>query len=407
MYRFVFVAFVFISSYGWAQNYVLIEGAIKDDGSLEKIPYSHVVIERYRIGTVANEDGQFLFKIPKYATNDTVSISAIGYKTANFVGSSLIDSGFLELMLTPEPKVLDEVLIKPIEPTTLLKEVVDRIPTNYGTRPSELIGFYRETVKIDNEYHSYLEGVINAFKTSYEERGTKSDQVRIIKGRKRKNGLSMNSTKSVPQLNAGPVTFNSYDVVKRRRNFLNPKQFKHYQYELADITTYKGHDVYIIGFEGKKNSKKGIASGNIYIDIDSKAVLKTEYTLNDTGLEIVNKKNIRHDKRSNVFVTAKSLTSVVTYDFQNNLWAMSQLRVNIGFNYFMKNEQKTEDMDIALNIITTESTHKNAQPFSKEEIFSSNQAFVHNLGQEDPEFWENYNVLKEEQKLKEAFQNFD
>ncbi|MEM1409096.1 MAG: carboxypeptidase-like regulatory domain-containing protein [Bacteroidota bacterium] len=386
-----------------AQSFISIEGTVNDSNDETPLAYSHIIIKDSGIGTVANEDGQFVFKVPLTRQNDSIKVSAIGYETRSFLISGIADNTNVQVKLDQQSKVLDEVLITPIDPTLLVQELVANIPKNYGVSPTRLTGFYRETVKINNEFYSYLEGVIGAYKTGYNEEGSKSDQVKVIKGRRREGKIIQDSTRRPPTINSGPITINSYDLIKRRRNFVNAKKSKFYSYELTDITTYGGRDIYVVDFKARKDSKKALAYGKMYIDMESKALLRADYQLNALGIEIVNKKNINNGKNSNFIVTAKSLLAVVDYDLSKGYWGINQLRVKMGFDYYIKSLATTDYMELNIHLITTKKERGNVTGFSKDEAFRSRRAFANNLGEDDPDFWENYNILKQDERLKEAF----
>ncbi|TRX61836.1 carboxypeptidase-like regulatory domain-containing protein [Fulvivirga sp. M361] len=407
--RYIFVLF-FLSHLGIVKaqstDFLVVRGTVYDKASEEPVPYSHVTLKNRSIGTVVNEDGEFSFKIPMSSKTDTVSISAIGY-TTQLIPVPSIESSFLEVILIPESKILEEVVVTDINPEVLLKEVIRKIPDNYGRNPTQLTGFYNESVKISDEYYSYLEGVISTYKTGYDKKSIKEDQVKVIKGRKRDGKLASDKTRQPPAVRAGPTAFNSYDFIKRRRNFLSNKKINLFHYELTDITNYNGMDVYIISFNPRKDSPKSFHQGRMYIETDSRAVIRIEFEMTPSGIDILNRKNVKNGKGSAFYVTATSMRAVLDYDLYGTEWALSQVRLSLGFDYLMEYTQTTEQMDLGLHIITTDLKKRNIQPFSKEDAFKSKQLFATSLGKDDPLFWENYNVLEQSNKLKAAFEGME
>ncbi|MEM8565830.1 MAG: carboxypeptidase-like regulatory domain-containing protein [Bacteroidota bacterium] len=401
--RILFILTLFFghaSLYG--QNFISIEGHVRDIESDGPIAYSHITVKGSGLGTVANEDGQFIFKIANTRRTDSMQVSAIGFESRSFLIDNIQGQSDFVINLKPETKVLDEVLITPVDPEDLIREVVRKIPTNYGTEDTRLTGFYRETVKINDEYYSYLEGVIGAYKTGYDNENAKSDQVKIIKGRRRQNKIIEDSTRRPPTITSGPHTINTYDLVKRRSNFINEKKLKLYEYELTDITTYGGKDIYVVDFKAKKPSKRALAFGKLYIDMDSKVLLRADYEFNAVGVEALNK-NVSNGKKSNFVVTAKSLQAVIHYDVANDKGTINQLRIRLGFDYYIKSLATTDYLEVGLHIITTDLKRGNLQAFTNDEKFRTKRAFAQYIGEEDPNFWENYNILKQDNRLKEAF----
>lgn len=401
---FLSLTFFFGYSFIYAQHFISIEGQVRDAESEGPVAYSHITVKDSGLGTVANEDGQFIFKIAGTRLADSIQVSAIGFESRSFLIEDIQEQSDLLINLKPETKVLDEVLITPIDPEDLIRELAMNIPKNYGIESSRLTGFYRETVKINDEYYSYLEGVIGAYKTGYDNDNAKSDQVKIIKGRRRQNKIIQDSTRRPPTINSGPHTINTYDLVKRRSNFIHEKKSNLYEYELTEISTYNGKDIYVIDFKAKKPSKRTMAFGKLYIDIDSKVLLRAAYEFNAVGVEALNK-NVRNGKRSNFLVTAKSLQAVIDYDLANDIGTINQLRIKLGFDYYIKNLDITDYLEVSLHIITTDSKRGNIQAYNNDEKFRTKRAFAQYIGEEDPNFWENYNILKQDQRLKEAFDN--
>lgn len=82
-----------------------------DESTKEGISFASVGIKGKNIGTVANEKGNFELNISRCDEDDSLKISAIGYKTKGFTVSEIRQLGGKIITLQPIAVKLDEVLI--------------------------------------------------------------------------------------------------------------------------------------------------------------------------------------------------------------------------------------------------------------------------------------------------------
>ena len=71
----------FLISYSLFSQQVFIKGKIVDSESGEGVSFAHIGICGKSIGTVANDNGDYEFRIPDSAIEDTLCATSIGYKT--------------------------------------------------------------------------------------------------------------------------------------------------------------------------------------------------------------------------------------------------------------------------------------------------------------------------------------
>jgi len=90
----------------------LFNATIFDSSTNTGIPFASIGIKGKNIGTVANEKGNFELNILKCDEDDSLKISAIGYKTKGMTVSQARNLGTKTIMLRPITMELDEVLVK-------------------------------------------------------------------------------------------------------------------------------------------------------------------------------------------------------------------------------------------------------------------------------------------------------
>ncbi len=89
---------------------IYIRGSVTDSITGERLPYVNVYNSSTGKGTVTDENGNFILRVP--AKGGNFSVSALGYSEKTVRTSGMADSLY-SVLLSPVPKDLDEVVIKP------------------------------------------------------------------------------------------------------------------------------------------------------------------------------------------------------------------------------------------------------------------------------------------------------
>jgi hypothetical protein len=63
------------------EKFITVSGAITDAQTRQRIPFVNLQIKSKGIGTAANSEGEYIFKISEKMMQDTLLFSCIGYKT--------------------------------------------------------------------------------------------------------------------------------------------------------------------------------------------------------------------------------------------------------------------------------------------------------------------------------------
>ena len=186
MKRIIPLIFLFITSYLYSQD-VFIKGAIIDEETGEGVSFAHIGVCAKSIGTVANENGNYEFRIPNSVLDDTLCATAIGYETFKVPISELKSSTNYQIILKPQISYLNDILIKDEKITgrRVIAKAISRINKNYPRKPFNLKGYYRDYLRKNDEYVSFLEGVLTiddkGFKHSVDRAKIKIDQLRYSK----------------------------------------------------------------------------------------------------------------------------------------------------------------------------------------------------------------------------------
>ncbi len=161
------------------------------------MPFVNITIEGYSIGTITNNQGYFSLTVPDSLSHKELTFSFIGYEsykcTIESVGDNLI------VVMRQAMVDLQEVVVSSDNTVfSILHSAYENITKNYGTKPSMLTGFYRESHELRDSTPLYLaEALIESYKTSYSNK--QQGQVKVIKSRKNTNprASELTNTKNI------------------------------------------------------------------------------------------------------------------------------------------------------------------------------------------------------------------
>ena len=92
----------------------VLRGKLVASDSKKPVAAASVFLSNTSIGTVSSEDGSFIINSFPEGRYDLV-VSILGYETKTIPLNSSTIPGFLEIILTPKVKELDEVIVEPYE----------------------------------------------------------------------------------------------------------------------------------------------------------------------------------------------------------------------------------------------------------------------------------------------------
>ena len=133
-----------------------LSGRVTDAKTHKAMP--HVSVTDRNVGTVTNEMGEFVLKLPKAPA--TVTFSCLGYKTQQ-LSAAAMNGVRVEVRMEPSSVMLDEIVVQGADAKELVLKAMEKISDNYPSVPNLLHGFYRETVEKRNHFTSISEGVVD------------------------------------------------------------------------------------------------------------------------------------------------------------------------------------------------------------------------------------------------------
>lgn len=253
-----------------------------DKNTKEGIAYANISLFNTSKGVSTNAQGDFVFNVPGAKRTDKVVLSSIGYVTDTLLISDLTKLSQIALM--PKVYELADVIFrsKPLTAKEIVKRAEKKIKDNYYQQAHQQEFFYRtKTYNNDSAFFNEEAAVLVANSNGYESSNSygKSLNGEILQYR----NTTKNPQKDIWYGIGSLWLMFSHDVILDKRNVLHHPAY--YQLTLKGITSFENKRVYEIGFDcnrpGSYTTGFGYpsplsATGKIFIDVDTYAVLRFE-----------------------------------------------------------------------------------------------------------------------------------
>ncbi len=298
----VFLVFLIFTTSLHAQT-VFLKGRITDAETGDGVSFAHIGICGKSVGTVANDIGVFEFHVPANMALDTLCASAIGYETFRMAIPDIQgELSRFAIVLKPQTNELSEIVIKDERVTArrIIAKAVARIDQNYPKKPYELEGYYRDYLRKNDEYVSFLEGVLTVsdkgFRQPSEKATIKIAQLRYSKEYVRYftefvSEFDKDSTKLLlygvsPAFKGNEFSNLYYHDPIRNHNISVPfigifDDFaeRTYDFVIEYYTFIDDKEVCVINIAPNKNSRFNHVSikGKLYIRMEDYAIIKFNY----------------------------------------------------------------------------------------------------------------------------------
>jgi len=380
--------------------YFEISGKIRDQETGEALSYVSISLADRPVGTISNADGNFLLKLPLEDKRDTVIVSTVGYARMKKLAGEFRKEEVIDLQ--PVSVKIREIKIKAVSVTEILGNFREKIRENYASGNQLLTGFYRETLKQDEEYINVSEAVLEILKAPYDAI-SRNDKVHLLKARKSPEVRPFHWVNF--KLQGGPRTIIMLDVVKTMETFLDPGFADYYHYSVQQVIWYKNHPVYVIRFRPVKGANIPCFEGEMYIEKESYALLYARFALDDAGLELTGQSFII--KKPGGF-RVKPLFVRYQIDFSEfeGLWHLHTAHASIAFKVRSRNDRVNSVFHSVSDLLVTEVDQTDLKRFPVKDLFSVNDIFAEFTQDYDEDFWENYNIIEPDEDLQLAIRRF-
>lgn len=380
---------------------IVFKGKVIDREEKDVLPYSNIFICRRNIGTVSNNDGEFVLKIPESMKHDTVVVSCLGYRQYLQPISELTDQSYT-IPLQPTSVQLKEVKVTVIYPEEIISKILSKIQLNYPRDNEIMTSFYREVLKQDSKYIDVAEALMEIRKASYDNTFAQ-DKVKVIKGRKSLNVMPFKFVDF--KIQGGPYYITKLDVVKTLDTFLDPEFRDFYKYTMDEIVEVDNRETYVIQFKPKEKVDYPCYQGKLYVDMSSFALVRAEFSLSRSGLKFARESLIRK-KPKDFYVRPINVEYKVSYRRANNKWHLSTAQASLNFRVRSKLDKVNSVFHSDSDLLITDIKPDEGTRFKKDETFNSNEIFTEVVTNYDDGFWGDNNIIKPSEELRKSLQEY-
>jgi hypothetical protein len=382
------------------QNLVIIKGKVIDAESRAPLVFATVAIKETNVAIVTNIDGEFTLKVGDLSTSKTLEVSFVGYKNKAIPLSELKENGSKNVIsLEAAPIPIKEIIVKPLDPVSIVEKAIYNIPKNYESVPNLMTAFYRETIRKNRTYVSIGEAVVEIFKAPYDN-DMRFDGTRIYKGRKGSDVEKMDTV--LFKLQGGPVSVLDLDLAKNTETVLTKEAMQNYDYKLTGVVEIDNKPHYVIDFMQKPSVEMPLFMGSLYIEMDSYAITEAEFGFNLSNKEAAQSIFIRK-KPLGMKITPEIATYRTKYREQGGKWhfeySRAEVKFKVDWNKKLFNTYYTTMSEIAV----TDRTDQEVIKFAGKERLKNNDVFSDKVTAfTDKEFWGDYNVIEPDQSIESA-----
>jgi len=385
---------------GTQQNLIVIKGKVIDAESRAPLVFATVAVKESNVAIVTNIDGEFTLKVGDLTTSKTLEVSFVGYKNKTIPLSELKDNGSKNVIaLESAPIPIKEIIVKPLDPVSIMEKVISNLNKNYETVPNLMTAFYRETIRKNRTYVSIGEAAVEIFKAPYNS-DLRFDGARIYKGRKNTDVEKMDTV--LFKLQGGPVSVLELDLAKNTESVLTREAMQNYNYTLSGVVEIDGKPHYVIEFVQKPSVEMPLFMGSFYVEMDSYAISEAEFGFNLTNKEAAQSIFIKK-KPLGMKITPEIATYRTKYREQGGKWHFTYSRAEVKFKLDWKKRLFNTYYTTMSEIAITDRTDKEVIKFAGKDKIKYNDVFSDKVTAfTDKEFWGDYNVIEPDQSIESA-----
>lgn len=375
-----------------------ISGTVQQYATQSPIGMVNIGVVDHPIGTVTNDKGDFDIILPRSYAGEELSFSHLGFlsKRVQIPATDTV----LAILLPESAVTLPEVEVKYMNPIHIIEQMEKNISRNYPSDPYFLTAFFRETIRQDGQYVDVSEAVIEVLKPSYRN-AFDVERARFIKGRKGKSVTEMDLVNF--KLEGGPFHFSRLDVVRQRDFLPNDDDPAVYVYSLDGMGVEQDKLVYRVKFRPRDDRKDLLYQGELRIDSESYALVSAVFELTPSSIRRSRGYLIKRDARR--FKTRPYFARyVVDYRPWGSRWVLNRVRGEVSLRIIDKSSRERSDIQTVSEMLVSDFTRAEGhQRVKVNEMFKADYVLSDRINDFDPDFWENYNIIRPDEALEKVF----
>lgn len=373
-------------------------GKVVADNTGKGLEFASISVSGTNISTVTNSDGEFLLKVPLDYLDKNAEITYLGFLNS-VIPISQLKTEENTIRMRESVEQLSEVSVSTKDPSTIVKQAIDRIKLNYTNDPLIMTAFYRESISKGKKYASLSEAVVEIYKEPYTNNA--EDAARLFKARKSSDYKRLDTL--VLKLQGGPYNTMRFDVAKNRNLIFDPEVLRNYSFTYNNLTYLNNRPTHIIGIRPLPSIDEPLFFGKLYIDAQSYAFTKVDLSLNLENTELASRVFVKK-KPANAKVTPTMANYQVDYKESNGKWYHNYSRLELAFKVNWKKKLFNSNYNIVIEMAITDWEKNTANTHLKNsEKLRSNVVLIDKAsGFSDPDFWGEYNIIEPEKSIENA-----
>ncbi len=379
------------------QRYFTVEGIVYDRYSKEPLASASVNIKGADIGTVTNLDGRFRITLIDSLLHSIIHISHLGYENTE-INASVVADKFSDFELEPKVITLQEVVIRAVNPMQTVQKMIQAREQNYATTPMYSTAFYREGVEHKKRNVDLTEAVIRVYKAGCQR--SVVDQVKLIKMRRVVDKQEKDSI--LTKVKSGVQAALLLDLIKELPEFLTPDDPAcPYVYAHTDICVVDGRLANVISFEQREGDKDPLYKGQLYIDTENYALIEARFEVNPQFVEKATSMFVERHSRG-YRITLQKAAYVVSYKpSADGIYQINHVRGDLEFKARRKRQWFSSTLKVWFEMVNCSMEPGDNQGIPRNERLSQRTVFSETPHSYDANFWEHFNIILPEDKLKE------
>lgn len=382
-----------------SQSFNEYKGYVIGNDTRKPLVFADISVVNTNISTITNKEGEFILKVPKSLSSNSIKISFLGYETKE-ISQERLKGKNNTIALNVITTQLSQVNINvPKDARALVKASLENRREKYINDKTLMTAFYRETIKKRNKNASLAEAVVKIYKEPYAT--SKSDAIELVKSRKNTN-YSRLDTLAV-KLQGGPFSTLYSDIVKYQDYLFYNEFFEYYNFSFGNSTQINDRQVYVVNFEQQANIVTPLYRGKLYIDAETFALVSANYSLNVENKDEAVKLFLRKKPRM-VRVEPEEASYRVDYkSTPDGKWYYSYSNVQLAFRVKWRKKLFSSIYTLNIEMAVTDWTNNFTTSLNKDNrlkptVILSDEA----SGFSDPEFWGEYNIIEPEKSIESA-----
>ena len=384
------------------KNQRIISGSLYDSESSEPVAYATVSLLNTSVGTVSNQRGAFRLVIPDSLEQSVIRFSHIGYESCE-TNAALFAGQTVDVPLEPNIFPLQEVEVRRVNPLREINEIRQRRNENYPTEPVYLTTFYREGIEHKKKPIDLSEAVLEIYKTDYRTDAS-GDHVKLIRKRRISNIQAGDTL--LPKMKSGIRSCLILDIIKELPDFITLDNETLYNYAHTDISIIDDRLVNVISFKPKPHVKEPLFTGELFIENQRKAVEKVRFEVNPKYVDKATHSFVDR-KAHHLQLTLQQAVYIVSYKpvRAGSSYYINHVRGDIVFKVRRKGHVFSTPLHFWFEMVTCKIDTVDVRPIPRNERLQANRIFADTKHRYDKDFWENFNIILPEERLKEAIIN--